>query len=209
MSIKEKLVLATSKDFIKNYQIKLEEHTAEYEDYCELTFIDEQLWLHKQTMKAVEYNFYDNSHLTDEDKEYRIEITRLFAEGLADEQELDWEKIGITTLKIIQFLETRKQELELNNTTTSTPTLTRNENTLRWQGTTLEFAEFTKALIESGFIGKVKSEKEVFEKMKQFFDVDDFDKSDKLKQVRNRTKELTPAINTLEASLTNWIKRKD
>ena len=83
------------------------------------------------------------------------------------------------------------------------------ENTLNWQGTTLEFSEFTKALIESGFIGKFKSEKEVFERMKQFFNVDDFDKSDKLKQVRNRTKELTPTINTLETSLTNWIKRKD
>ena len=83
------------------------------------------------------------------------------------------------------------------------------ENTLNWQGSTLEFSEFSKALIESGFIGKIKNEKEVFEKMKQFFNVDDFDKSDKLKQVRSRTKTLTPVINTLEVALTNWIIRKD
>lgn len=82
-------------------------------------------------------------------------------------------------------------------------------NTINWQGTTLEFSEFTKALIESGFIGKVKNEKEVFEKMKQFFNVENFDKSDKLKQVRQRTKDLTPAINTLETALINWIRRKD
>lgn len=82
-------------------------------------------------------------------------------------------------------------------------------NTINWQGTTLEFSEFTKALIESSFIGKVKNEKEVFEKMKQFFNVENFDKSDKLKQVRQRTKDLTPAINTLETALINWIRRKD
>ncbi|EMY3550134.1 RteC domain-containing protein, partial [Flavobacterium psychrophilum] len=80
---------------------------------------------------------------------------------------------------------------------------------LNWQGTTLEFSEFSKALIESGFIGKIKNEKEVFEKMKLFFNVGDFDKSDKLKQVRQRTKELTPVINVLEVALTNWIKDKD
>lgn len=209
MSIKKKCTWGTSKDFIDNYKKNLEEHTSEYEDHCELTFIDAQLWYHRQTMKAFEYNFYDNSHLIGEDKEYRIEITELFKNGLTEDQELDWEKIGVTTYKIIQFLKSRKLELETDNSTTSTTTLTRSENTMRWQGSTLEFAEFTKALIESGFIGKVKNEKEVFEKMKQFFNVDDFDKSDKLKQVRKRTKELTPVISTLEISLMNWIKRED
>ena len=56
---------------------------------------------------------------------------------------------------------------------------------------------------------EITNEKEVFEKMKHFFNVDDFDKSDKLKQVRNRTKSLTPVITVLETALTNWIKRKD
>ena len=83
------------------------------------------------------------------------------------------------------------------------------EKNLNWQGSTLEFSEFSKALIESGLIGKITNEKEVFEKMKHFFNVDDFDKSDKLKQVRNRTKSLTPVITVLETALTNWIKRKD
>jgi hypothetical protein len=105
--------------------------------------------------------------------------------------------------KIISFLETIKSELEINDRATSII------STLNWQGSALEFSELVKAIIESGFIGKVKNETVVFEKMKQFFNVEDFDKSDKLKQVRNRTKELTPVINTLETSLLNWIKRKD
>ncbi|SHF89677.1 RteC protein [Flavobacterium fluvii] len=208
MSIKIKFTWGTSKDYIENYQKKLEEHIAEYEDNCELTFIDEQLWYYSHTMRAFEYNFYDNSHLTENEKKDRIVMTELLEGGLTDNQELDWEKTGISTLKIIQFLENRKQELE-SDPTTSTNEPQQNENTLQWQGSTLEFAEFTKALIESGFIGKVKNEKEVFERMKQFFNVDDFDKSDKLKQVRKRTKEPTPVINTLETSLMNWIKRED
>jgi hypothetical protein len=102
-----------------------------------------------------------------------------------------------------------RQETEYKTSITSTNSIIRNENTLQWQGSTLEFSEFTKALIESGFIGKVKNEKEVFARMKHFFNVDDFDKSDKLSQIRKRSKDLTPTINSLEVSLTNWIKKKD
>jgi hypothetical protein len=119
-----------------------------------------------------------------------------------DEAEIFIQKIDFE----LERLDTIK-DLETNKATTSTEQS--NYNTLNWQGTSLEFAELTKALIESGFIGKVKNEKEAFEKMKLFFNVPDFDKSDKLKQVRKRTKELTPVINTLETSLLNWIKRKD
>lgn len=100
--------------------------------------------------------------------------------------------------------------LNLEIKTFKTPSTERTHvNSLNWQGSTLEFSEFSKALIESGLIGKVTNEKEVFEKMKDFFNVEDFDKSDKLKQVRNRTKTLTPVIQVLETALTNWIKRKD
>ncbi len=105
--------------------------------------------------------------------------------------------------RILEFIENKIIETE------QVPTQLQPLKKLDWQGTTLQFAEFAKALIESGFIGKVKNEKEVFEKMKQFFNVEEFDKSDKLKQVRKRTKELTPVINILEVALTNWIKRND
>jgi RteC protein len=101
------------------------------------------------------------------------------------------------------------QKIETTNITVENQVVEPPLKTLNWQGTTLEFSELSKALCESGLIGKVKNDKEVFESMKQFFNVEDFDKSDKLKQVRNRTKELTPLINRLEVALTNWIKRKD
>lgn len=101
------------------------------------------------------------------------------------------------------------QKIETTNITAENQIIEPKLKTLNWQGTTLEFSEFSKALIESGLIGIVKNDKEVFESMKQFFNVEDFDKSDKLSQVRKRTKELTPLINTLEIALTNWIKQKD
>lgn len=105
--------------------------------------------------------------------------------------------------RILEFIENKISETE------QMPIQLQPLQKLNWQGTTLEFSEFSKAIIESGFIGKIKNEKEVFEKMKHFFSVEDFDKSDKLKQVRQRIKELTPVITVLETALTNWIKRKD
>lgn len=105
--------------------------------------------------------------------------------------------------KILEFIENQISETE------QMPIQLHPLQQLNWQGTTLQFAEFSKALIESGFIGKIKNEKKVFDKMKQFFNVEDFNKSDKLSQVRYRTKDLTPVITVLEVALTNWIKHKD
>jgi|GEM_PF-3418185 len=125
--------------------------------------------------------------------------------------------------KYLSFLLTKKRSLQplydrinidsINNSETVkaiTPATTLEPlNTLVWKGTSLQFAEITKALIESGLIGAGLSDKEVFERMKLFFSVGDFDKSEKLAQVRKRTKDLTPTLNILEDSLSKWIKRDE
>ncbi|MNR54006.1 hypothetical protein D3C85_1741200 [compost metagenome] len=80
---------------------------------------------------------------------------------------------------------------------------------MKWQGSQLEFAELTKALIQSNLINPELPEKERFARMKQFFNVADFSQSDKLKDIRKRSRDLTPLINTLETALTNWINSKD
>ena len=149
-----------------------------------------------------------NTIISTTDKiKYIIEIKTEFQQefGLLDFGNDDFlKKCNLEIDKLNEF-----QKIETINTAEKNQTIEPQLNNLNWQGTTLEFSEFSKALIESGLIGKVKNEKEVFDNMKQFFNVDDFDKSDKLKQVRNRTKELTPLINRLEVALTNWIRRKD
>lgn len=149
-----------------------------------------------------------NTIISTTDKiKYIIEIKTEFQQeiGLLDLGNDDFlKKCNLEIDKLNEFL-----KIETITTAEKNQTIEPQLNNLNWQGTTLEFSEFSKALIESGLIGKVKNEKEVFDNMKQFFNVDDFDKSDKLKQVRQRTKDLTPVINVLEVALTNWIKRKD
>jgi 6-pyruvoyl-tetrahydropterin synthase len=138
---------------------------------------------------------------------YILEIKTEFQQevGMLDFGDDDFlKKCNLEIDKLNEF-----QKIETTNITVENQVVEPPLKTLNWQGTTLEFSELSKALCESGLIGKVKNDKEVFESMKQFFNVEDFDKSDKLKQVRNRTKELTPLINRLEVALTNWIKRKD
>lgn len=167
-------------------------------------------------IKTNEPNKYDFSELkkqlnnitsTADKIKYILEVKTEFQQevGLLDFGNDDFlKKCNLEIDKLNEF-----QKIEMKNIPEENQTIEPKLKTLNWQGTTLEFSEFSKALIESGLIGKVKNEKEVFDNMKHFFNVEDFDKSDKLKQVRNRTKELTPLINRLEVALTNWIKRKD
>lgn len=84
-----------------------------------------------------------------------------------------------------------------------------NKKVLEWKGNTLQFAELVKALIESNLISPELSQKDIFELMREAFNIEHFDEGDKNKQIRNRTKTLTPLINTLEINLTNWIEKKD
>lgn len=80
---------------------------------------------------------------------------------------------------------------------------------LYWQGTTLEFSELVKALIESKLVSSQLSQKEIYELMRKVFNVEKFDEGQKNKEIRQRTKTSTILINKLETSLINWIKKND
>lgn len=82
-------------------------------------------------------------------------------------------------------------------------------NELYWKGTDLQFAELVKALKESNLVSPELTQKELFKRLKNIFNVNDFNESDKLKEVRQRTKDLTPMINILETGLINWINKND
>jgi hypothetical protein len=115
------------------------------------------------------------------------------------------EKIRFSIKKRNDFLNDKKERL----TTHPKQIVTELENSLNWQGSELHFTELIKALFETKLISPEITQKEFFKRMKQFFNVKDFDDKEKLKGIRARTKDLTPFINTIETSLNNWIKNKD
>jgi hypothetical protein len=80
---------------------------------------------------------------------------------------------------------------------------------LKWQGTELQLTELAKALKESNLLNPELSQKAIFERFKEFMQVENFNEADKLKEIRKRTKDKTPLLNILETSLNNWIHRKD
>jgi ATP-dependent Clp protease ATP-binding subunit ClpA len=69
--------------------------------------------------------------------------------------------------------------------------------------------ELAKALKESNLLNPELSQKAIFERFKEFMQVENFNEADKLKEIRKRTKDKTPLLNILETSLNNWIHRKD
>lgn len=80
---------------------------------------------------------------------------------------------------------------------------------VEWKGTVLQFTELIKALKESNLISPELNQKELFKRFKEFMNVDDYSESDKLKDIRKRTKDKAPLINLLETALNNWIHSKD
>lgn len=192
----------TLNEYKEKYPFLLEKFLLEYADYDEVMFATAEI-------KEFSAGILDILEI-ETSNEFTLKFVHKNIQSELDKnRDLDFlesaKKHNLSSFKIIVFLESKISYLE----TEKPPTERAPANSLNWQGSTLEFSEFSKALIESGLIGKITNEKEVFEKMKHFFNVEDFDKSDKLKQVRNRTKTLTPVIQVLETSLTNWIKRKD
>jgi hypothetical protein len=55
------------------------------------------------------------------------------------------------------------------------------DSTLHWKGTDLQFSELTKALFETDLISPGLIQKEFFKRMKLFFNINDFNESDKIK----------------------------
>jgi hypothetical protein len=103
-------------------------------------------------------------------------------------------------LEIQKINELIKYEIHQKQPNKFTPVV----NTLNWQGTTLQFTELTKALFETKLISPELLQNEFFNRMKLFFNVDEFKESDKIKEIVNRTNTPTPLINILELSLNNY-----
>lgn len=77
-------------------------------------------------------------------------------------------------------------------------------NTINWQGTELEFTELFKSLIESNKLNPELTQKEIFNRLRRNFNMQDFDEKDKIKEITNRTNTPTPFLNILETALINY-----
>jgi len=118
----------------------------------------------------------------------------------------------IYSIKLRNYFLNNKKEFLINSNKPEPleqPVITDTKNSLNWQGTSLQFAELTKSLIETKLISPELTQKEFFKRMKHFFNVAEFDEGEKLKDIRGRTNTTTPLLNILETSLNNWIKKKD
>lgn len=103
------------------------------------------------------------------------------------------EKINKTVLDLLN----KDRTPLIENTTEPAPA-----NSLNWQGTPLQFTELTKALFETKLVSPELTQKEFFKRMKLFFNIDEFNERDKIKEIVNRSS--TPFINILEITLNNF-----
>jgi hypothetical protein len=113
------IIASTFKEFLENYGKDLEYHKTEYEDNCELTFIGEKQHLYSLIIEIYESSMlYDNSHLSKEQKDTIKQAKEMIDELIIFESKntvpdiLLWERLQVSSYKIMEFLKQRKQELE-------------------------------------------------------------------------------------------------
>lgn len=218
--------LTNLKEYKENqYSIKLKDHLEKYIDFDELHFIENELYFFENCYHTanVTYWYYGT--------DIKFGVDELTIKGLRNEiifkeiqdfRNEDYgfdlekcERLTLTYSKILDFLNdkrtqltTQPRQIENSETTTETATKTAPNNSLNWQGTPLQFTELTKALFETKLISPEITQKEFFNRMKLFFNIDDFIESDKIKEIVNRSNTPTPFINILEITLNNFRKNQ-
>jgi hypothetical protein len=206
-----KEIIFSAKEYKEKYNDLLESYLLEYEDYEDIDFINNEIKRYTDFIKdldwLVSYKFAEASGMP-------VDYERLIDERLSkkcDTDFLDWiedktEKLLILSFNyIIKFLELQKEQLTIQPQQVGASQI----NSLNWQGTPLQFTELTKALFETNLVSPEMNQNEFFKRMKLFFNVNEFNESDKLKDIRKRTNTTTPLLNILETSINNWIKSKD
>lgn len=200
----------------KTYNERLKEFQQTFFDATEIDFIESELnegvfypkIQRKKSDFAIDEVFNINSHYT---KQIQYSLKKRF-EYL--QQRAEENKFSLSYYYSTDFPDVASYNLEpiqelLNVKTESINDMLDILEPLNWNGTELQLTELTKALIQSNLINKELTQKDIFKRLKMFFQIDDFNENDKLKDIRKRTKDKTRLINILETSLTTWITNKD
>ena len=227
-----KEIIYSIKEYQEKYNSSWEKYFLEYEEIEEIDFINDEIENYNICLRLVNFPIdkifntffrvefginlksftiskeaYDFIFADENDDYYYkiyndiVETSRISGAKIDIEKKIKQARLMFA--KIISFLETKKAGHGTNN-----QMIMKVENTLNWQGSKLEFTELTKALILSKKLNAELTDKEIFKRLKTFLNIEEFNHNDKIKDIRSRTKDLTPFINILETSLTNDIKNK-
>lgn len=208
-------------EYKESYNTRLENHLKEYIDYDEFHFIKSELTAYQSYYTATNIKKNDHNGKIFIDPLYSpivedVEISNIklmqlmFNFGIRSNNYYNvevCEKLSVSFSKIIEFL-TNLQD-EKANIPIMSDLPPESTSKLNWAGTELELSELIKALIQAKKISPELTQTEIFKRFKDLLNVSNFNESDKLKDIRKRTNTLTPFINTLGITLSNWIKAKD
>ena len=169
---------STLKKYKENYESDLKDYFEKFQDDNETDFLEVDLFAHQEFLKYLET---------------KGAVTNELDEGEINHRNVNNQK------RIIAFIENKIDEC--SNTKAVT-----NPSTLKWHGTPLELTEIIKPLIELKILGAGLTQKEIFEKLRLFFEIENFNESDKIKEVKQR-KEGTSFLYLLEKTWDNMKKK--
>jgi hypothetical protein len=228
--MREKLI-TTLKEYKETYSSRLENHVSKYEDYDELHFINNELYVYQNCFstanvserRVMEYNrdfegyrsYYLNdfefNEIYDEEPKGRENYTvkdmiKNESKFLTDGYDLEiCNQLTNSFLKITSFLESKLLEIESNEQKEI-----HTDKTLNWIGTQTELIELIKALIENGNI-KVKNGEQgkTIEAISHFFSFPINNPNKLIADLKIRSNESeTLFLNQLKKSLFNYITRE-
>lgn len=157
------------------------------EDNDEINFVNTELRLIKEYIRPALEN-----EITELEKKHGLDLEiHMIRRNLA------------SYIKIIEFLETRKSEFGASLKDFAT-----DEKTLKWRATDLQFTELAKSLYELKIISPELTQKEFFKRMRQVFSLEEFNESDKIKEITNRKNTSATFLNLLEGALNDYISRQ-
>jgi hypothetical protein len=229
--MREKLI-TTLKEYKETYSSRLENHISKYEDYDELHFINNELYLYQNCFTTVnvserrimEYNSdfegYRNYYLNDFEfdeinneestgsENYTVkDLIKNESKFLTDGYDLEiCNQLTISFLKIKSFLESKLLELESNEQKEI-----HLDKTLNWIGTQTDLIELIKALIENGNIKVKKGEQgKTIEVISNFFNfpINNPNKLIADLKIRNTESE-TLFLDKLKKTLFDYITREN
>lgn len=218
--------------YINAYPIRLQDHLAKYEDYDELHFIESELWHYQHCFDSANVT-YQNYMGVDEDgfrspNIYAYELEKPYDGFVPNDEILGMvedifcedtngydieiaERLKLSFVKIMEHLRNRKSTITLSATTSVgvESNQQRQQYSLIFQGSELEFTEFVKGQIQANMVNPELTQKEIFSRMRKMYNMPLFNENEKLADIRKRTRDLTPYTDKTQLGLTNWIKKKD
>lgn len=193
------------KQYQENYEKELSDFIDDYEDNTKDDFWKEQLKLYSVCKENVHIFEIEGTAQYKTIAEFQgTNVIDEVLDKISDGKEYNFEyaqKLERSFNKILDFITKQiSPETQIEASI--------NEG-LNWEGTKLELTELIKALIHAQKLDQNLSETKIFKRFCKFLNVEDFNHTDKARDIRDRTKNLTPLIHKLEIALTNWIHKED